>query len=140
MWTATNNTAFLSLTIHYVDDSWKLKAFLLDIIPMAIRHTGVNMTDAIMDVLREFDLTKKALALTTDNASSMIACSTIILEGLEEEFDNLDFTHYRCAAGVLNLAVTEGPKLISRSIEKLRLLIIFIKTSQPANESLKVIM
>ncbi|CAJ0753236.1 18507_t:CDS:1, partial [Entrophospora sp. SA101] len=34
MWTASNNKAFLSLTIHYVDDNWKLNSFLLDIIPM----------------------------------------------------------------------------------------------------------
>ena len=33
MWTASNSDAFLSLTIHYVDNNWEFKNFLLDIIP-----------------------------------------------------------------------------------------------------------
>jgi hypothetical protein len=72
MWTASNNDAFLSLTIHFIDNNWVLKNFLLDIIPFSIRHTGVNIATAIMDVLQEFDLAERTLALTTDNASSMI--------------------------------------------------------------------
>ncbi|CAG8653042.1 24909_t:CDS:2, partial [Cetraspora pellucida] len=32
MWIALNSAAFLSLTIHFVDSSWKLNSFLLDII------------------------------------------------------------------------------------------------------------
>ncbi|CAI2196506.1 16980_t:CDS:1, partial [Funneliformis geosporum] len=54
MWTASNGHAFLSLTIHYIDSDWQLKNFLLDIIPFSIRHTGINMADAIMNVLYEY--------------------------------------------------------------------------------------
>ena len=50
IWTASNNTTFLSITIHYVDDSWKLKTFLLDIIPMTVHHNGINITDAIIEI------------------------------------------------------------------------------------------
>jgi hypothetical protein len=94
MWTASNSSSFLSLTIHYVDSSWKLKNFLLDIIPIEVRHSGYNMANAIIEVLRQFGLAEKTLALTTDNASSMISCGEFILEELEEEFQNLDFAHY----------------------------------------------
>src|SRR3989337_2129383 len=139
MWTASNNKAFLSLTIHYVDALWRLKTFLLDIIPMTVRHTGVNMADAIMVVFYDFDLAEKALALTTDNASSMVVCGELISEELEEEFRNLDFSHYRCAAHILNLAVNKGIELVNESIEKVRSLMSYIKTSQPVNESLKIL-
>src|SRR6266542_5295138 len=54
MWTASNSSSFLSLTIHYVDSSWKLKNFLLDIIPIEVQHNGYNMTNAIMEVLCKF--------------------------------------------------------------------------------------
>ena len=131
--------AFLSLTIHYVNTSWKLKTFLLDIIPMTVRHTGVNMADAIMVVLCEFDLADKTLALTTDNTSSMVVCGEFISEELEEEFDNLDFSHYRCAAHILNLAVKKGIELVNESIEKICSLMSYIKNSQPVNDSLKVL-
>src|SRR4051794_20399864 len=70
MWTASNRIVFLSLTIHYIDTSWELKSFLLDIIPMSVCHSETNIADAIIAVLYEFNLVKKTLALTTNNASS----------------------------------------------------------------------
>ncbi len=139
MWTASNGTAFLSLTIHYIDASWELKSFLLDIIPMSVRHSGANIADAIMAVLYEFDLVEKTLALTTDNASSMLACGTIMAAELEREFDNLNFAHYRCAAHVLNLAVGQGIRLIDGSVGKVRALMTYIKSSHPLNEALKAL-
>ena len=66
MWTATNGIAFLSLTMHYIDGSWELKNFLLDVILMSVCHTGENMADAIMAIFCEFDLAEKILALTTN--------------------------------------------------------------------------
>ena len=139
MWTATNGIAFLSLTMHYIDVSWELKNFLLDVIPMSVRHTGKNMADTIMAVLCEFDLAEKILALTTDNASSMLSCYTFMAARLETEFENRNFAHYRCAAHVLNLAVTQGIKLIDMSVEKERTLMAYIKSSHPVNEDLKAL-
>ena len=95
------------------------------------------MANAIMEVLRQFGLAEKTLALTTDNASSMIACGEFILGKLEEEFQNLDFAHYRCAAHVLNLAVNKGLSVISESVRKVRSLMSYIKNSQPVRDSLK---
>jgi len=139
MWTASNSDAFLSLTIHYVDNNWEFKNFLLDIIPFSVRHTGVNMGDAIMNVLYEYGLAGKALALTTDNASSMVVCGNYLADELEFEFDNLTFAHYRCAAHVLNLAVTKGIELVDESVVKVRKLMHFIKTSSPVNNALKAL-
>jgi hypothetical protein len=44
------------------------------------------MTDAITETLREFGLAEKTLILI-------------------DEFQSLDFGHYRCASHILNLAV-----------------------------------
>lgn len=94
---------------------------------MSVRHTEINIVDAIMAVLCEFSLSEKALAITTDNASSMISCSAFISEELEKEFDNLYFSHYRCVAHILNLAVTKRLEVVNESVEKVRSLMIFIK-------------
>ncbi|CAG8448819.1 11865_t:CDS:1, partial [Scutellospora calospora] len=56
----------------------KLESFLLDIILIEVCNTGSNMANSIMNALRKFNLAKKTLALTTDNAKSMIVCSKII--------------------------------------------------------------
>ena len=139
MWTASNNDAFLSLTIHFVDNNWVLKNFLLDIIPFSIRHTGINMATAIMNVLQEFDLAEKTLALMTDNASSMIGCANYMAEELELDFNNFTFAHYRCAAHVLNLAVNQGMEFIDESILKVRSLMSYLRASSTTNAELKVL-
>ena len=97
------------------------------------------MANAIMEVLRKFDLAEKTLALTTDNASSMISCGKFIVEELEKEFQNLDFAHYWCVAHILNLAVNKGLNLISESIKKVRSLMSYIKSSQPVCDLLKML-
>ncbi|GES76567.1 zinc finger BED domain-containing protein RICESLEEPER 2-like [Rhizophagus clarus] len=60
MWTSTiSSEAYLGLTIHYIDQNWVLRRFLLDIIPFKVRHTGINMAAAITNVLNEFNLAEK---------------------------------------------------------------------------------
>jgi len=130
MWTSTcNNDAFLGLTIHYVDNNWNLRNFLLDIISFTIRHTGINIANAIKSVLTEFHLLEKTLALTTDNESAMIVCGRIIAEELTQELDNQAFQHYRCSAHILNLAAQQGIKIIDGEVVKIRELMKKIKYS-----------
>ncbi|CAG8778736.1 1298_t:CDS:2, partial [Cetraspora pellucida] len=87
--------------------------------------------------LDEFNLTAKALVLTTDNASLMISCGALITAELEKEFNNLNFAHYRCFAHILNLVVIKGIELVDPSIEKIRSLMSYIKSSQPISDDLK---
>ena len=115
-----NREAYLGLTIHYIDSDWNLCSFLLDIIPFAIRHTGVNIAREIMRVLEEFNISNKIIALTTDNDSAMIACGKEIADALDNEISSLNFSHYHCAAHVLNLGVKNGLKTVDNSIIKAR--------------------
>jgi len=115
MWTSINNSAFLSLTIHYTDTNWKLKSFLLDIIPIliSVRHTGLNMTEALINIINEYNL-----GLTINNVASMIVCERIIKDELKKIFNNIRFSHYQCVAHILNLAVQEGFQLIDEAVQK----------------------
>ncbi|CAG8846760.1 39806_t:CDS:2, partial [Gigaspora margarita] len=61
--------------------------------------------------------TEKSLALTTDNASLMVLCGTLLKEKLQE-LNNNAFSHYQYAAHVLNLAVCRGIDLINKSVIK----------------------
>ncbi|GES86439.1 zinc finger BED domain-containing protein RICESLEEPER 2-like [Rhizophagus clarus] len=130
MWTSTcNNDAFLGLTIHYIDNNWNLKNFLLDIISFTTRHTGNNIANAIKSVLTEFNLLEKTLALTTDNESAMVVCGRIIAEELTRELNDQSFRHYRCSAHILNLAAQQGIKIIDDEVVKIRELMKKIKHS-----------
>ncbi|GES92534.1 zinc finger BED domain-containing protein RICESLEEPER 2-like [Rhizophagus clarus] len=130
MWTSTcNNDAFLGLTIHYIDNNWNLKNFLLDIISFTTRHTGNNIANAIKSVLTEFNLLEKTLALTTDNESAMVVCGRIIAEELTRELNDQSFRHYRYSAHILNLAAQQGIKIIDDEVVKIRELMKKIKHS-----------
>src|SRR5260364_220251 len=103
MWTSQNFEAFLGITIYYVDKNWKMRQFLLDIILFTSKHTGVNMADAINELIFEFNIQDKVLALMTDNESAMIVCGRLIAQELQNEFDNIGFSHYCYVAHILNL-------------------------------------
>src|SRR5271170_1963277 len=82
-----------------------------------------------MCVLEEFNISKKIIALITDNESAILVCRKEIALALNDEFSLLTFSHYRCAAHVLNLGVQKKLKLISNSISKIHNLISKIKNS-----------
>ena len=110
----------MGLTVHYVDSDWNLCNFLLDIVPFAIRHTGVNIAQEIIRVLEEFNISTKIIALTTDNDSAMLVCGREIADAFDDEISLMNFSHYRCAAHVLNLGVKKGLEAVNSSIAKAR--------------------
>jgi len=124
-----SSEAYLGLTIHYINQNWTFQHFLLDIIPFKNCHTGVNMSTAISNVLCEFNLADRALALTTDNESAMVVCGRKLAEEFEQDLKNLSFRHYRCSAHILNLAVKQGMEVIDQEILAVRKLMSKIKNS-----------
>src|SRR3954465_3212081 len=105
MWTSGNNHAFLGITIHWIDDNWQMRKFLLDIIPFHESHSSANISETLLNLLIKYNLTTKVLALTTDNDSTMIVCGNKMCNELSTKFNNSLFSHYRCGAHILNLAV-----------------------------------
>src|ERR1700722_2081232 len=139
MWTSSiNQDSFLSLTIHYVNSDWKLCNFLLDIIPFNISHSGINIASEIMRVLQEFNISNKVIALTTDNALVMLVCGKEIASAIEDKFSSMIFSHYRCAAYVLNLGVKQELNLVNNAIIKVRNLAKKIKKSTRICNALKL--
>ena len=65
----------------------------------------MNIAQKIMRVLNEFNIFDKVITLTTDNESAMLVCERNIMIALDSEFSSMSFSHYRCAAHVLNLGV-----------------------------------
>jgi len=138
-WTACTNQAYISITLHWIDKNWDMKHILLDFIPICERHTGIVFAENIFNTLKEYNIEKKILAVTTDNAANMITFGQQLKIKLENECNNVEFMHFRCAAHILNLAVQEGIKLISELIEKARKFASKIRNSLSLFEELKKI-
>ena len=67
----------------------------------------------MFNIIKEYNLGRKILAVTTDNAANIVSFGHYFAEMLVNEFDNTEFVHNRCAAHILNLAVVT-PGLDSR--------------------------
>ncbi|CAG8442869.1 5380_t:CDS:2, partial [Scutellospora calospora] len=103
--------------------------FLLDIIPFNESHTGANIAKTLMTLLKEYNLTTKIISLTTDNHTVMVACTCQLSSELAN-FGNFLFSHQRCEAHILNLAVQYSLQVHSEVIEKVR---IFMKKVKKSN-------
>ena len=105
-----------SLSRTYLDSNWNLCNFLLDIIPFKIRHSGVNIAQEIIRVLEEFNIANKIIALTTDNDFAMLVCGRELASTFDNKFSSMGFSHYHCAAHILNIGIKKGLKIIGSSI------------------------
>jgi hypothetical protein len=104
----------------------------LDIFKFKGSHTGQSIADGIYNVLVEFGLETKTIAMTTDNGSNMVLGANILKSKLVNTF-----THYRCVAHVLNLVVTAGLDIIKIPIKNLRKLVKIIRKSTKILEELE---
>jgi len=120
VWTACNQTAFLGVTAHWINSNWEMKLILLDIQQLSDVHTGEVIANAIVNILREFNIGSRLLALTTDNGSNMVSMGRKLGEMCAQEFENDGVTHVRCVAHVLNLAAKAGLAQISTEVKKAR--------------------
>ncbi|GBC28973.2 zinc finger BED domain-containing protein 1-like [Rhizophagus irregularis DAOM 181602=DAOM 197198] len=119
IWTSEiSKDCYLGVTMHYINNNWELKNLLLDLIPVNGSHTAGLITSKLLQILEEFSISNNILALTTDNGSNMIACGNQLATELDQEFNNMAFTHYRCAAHIINLAVKAGMSHVGNEIKK----------------------
>lgn len=51
-WTSGNMTAYIAVTVHWIDDQWKLCSGLLSFEELAGSHTGANMATHLAQVFK----------------------------------------------------------------------------------------
>lgn len=55
-WTSQSQHAFLGISIHFINKDWQMEAFLLDLVDLRRRHTGVYLFRCLIKVLRSFGI------------------------------------------------------------------------------------
>jgi predicted DNA-binding ribbon-helix-helix protein len=73
IWTSVAHDRYITITCHYITNHWELKARILATRIMKEQHTVSNIADVIRVVCQEFQL-GSVVAITTDNASTMVSC------------------------------------------------------------------
>ena len=67
IWTSSANDAYLSATAHFITDDWDMRSVILDISPFPVQHTGMNIADALQEILKSYSIaSSKFLASVHD--------------------------------------------------------------------------
>ena len=73
-WTSPNKLAFMSTTLHYIDQNWKLCKFTVGFQYLGGEaHSASYLGNKLSQLIREFGITNRVLAVVSDNASVNIA-------------------------------------------------------------------
>ena len=125
IWACRSKTDFLTVTVHFLEHHWGLQQKLIGFKPLYEKHSAETIYFTILEVLQEYLLTDRVVALTLDNT----AANTVTISLFEMKLDPLGegkFYHQRCACHIINLIVKAGLDAIHSKMEKVRRAIGFI--------------
>jgi hypothetical protein len=94
----------------------------------SIPHSGEKIKNSIIDVLKDYGIEDRIIAITTDNATNNIKGIELLNEYFEKEF-NSNICHFPCFGHVLNLSINNGIKQISKILNNLRIIASKLKNS-----------
>ncbi|CAH9100269.1 unnamed protein product [Cuscuta europaea] len=129
-WTSGQNLSYMCLTVHFIDDEWKLHKRILNFCPIA-GHSGELIGKAVEKCLIEWEI-KKVMTITVDNASSNDLAVKYLRGRLNHWGGSVldgQYLHMRCATHILNLIVKDGLKDLDASIAKIRAAVRYVRSS-----------
>ncbi|KAI4817482.1 hypothetical protein KUCAC02_010879 [Chaenocephalus aceratus] len=94
LWTSCTMDPYITITAHYITDTWEIKSRVLRTTIMPERHTAVNIAQRLKETIEEWDLV--VFCTIHDNASSM---------NLAMEFCEQFPHHLGCAGHTIQLAI-----------------------------------
>ncbi|KAJ8958368.1 hypothetical protein NQ314_006429 [Rhamnusium bicolor] len=70
-WTSGNNDSFIGITIHFVDDDFKLQTMLLKCAVFNKSHISANLSDELNTISEEWGVNRKVVLAVSDNAANI---------------------------------------------------------------------
>ncbi|KAH1004138.1 hypothetical protein HUJ04_003937 [Dendroctonus ponderosae] len=128
-WTSRTNDCFYSVTAHYIveeSNNTFLSSDLLGCISYTKNHTAENIADKLREVIEEWKLTNKIVAVVSDNEANMKAAVRIG-----------GWNHWGCFAHSLNSVAQSGLSEIKEVVEKIKNIVGYFKSSSQALSQLQ---
>ncbi|XVF18464.1 hypothetical protein REPUB_Repub11eG0023600 [Reevesia pubescens] len=133
MWSSPENSNYLCLTAHYIDDDWKLQKKILNFVTLDSSHTEDMLSEVIIKCLMDWDIESKLFAMTFDDCSTNDDIILRIKEQISENrprLSNGQLLDVRSAAHVLNSIVQDAIEALQVVIQKIRGSVRYVKSSQ----------
>lgn len=119
-WTAPNFQSYYGITIHFIDNNWKFQSLTLDFVPSNGKHSGKDIANFFLSIIKDYGIQKKVQGITLDNAAAnttFIQELSVLMNNEHIVFD-IEDQHFRCFAHIINLAVQDVLKLINVDIKQ----------------------
>ncbi|KAK9233722.1 ribonuclease H-like domain-containing protein [Lipomyces kononenkoae] len=113
VWTSKANLPYANVTVHYVDDEWKLRDHLLSFTYFPYPHTAQRHQDLVINTIQNFGLEAKVLACVI----------------LERDYKNSAFHPSRCAVHTMQLPLKKVFQECSKQLTAARDLVVLAKNS-----------
>lgn len=134
IWSSRANDGYISVTVHFVKD-WTVKNVCIAVRGFQESHSGDNIRQIILGILREFSLdASKMVAITTDRGANMVAAicnppSSSSQKNGEEPERFPEGCHVPCFTHMLNTGVQrafEQATYFKSAFEELKSLVIML--------------
>ena len=99
IWTSRISQSYMTVTCHFIDNSWQPKSYVLETFHLSVSHTAENIASELIRIANEWSISEKVVALVTDNASNAVAAARLT-----------GWKHILCFAHTLNLIVNPAEK------------------------------
>ncbi|KAK7909747.1 hypothetical protein WMY93_014431 [Mugilogobius chulae] len=83
-WTSRATESYMTFTVHFINEDWEMKSYVLQTRAMHETHTGANIADVLKAAVDEWSLDPKKPVFVTDNASNM--CVAVDLAGYKHKY------------------------------------------------------
>ena len=74
----------MCVTIHWIDDNWRMQKRIICFFNVKGRHTGAKLSESFTEVMVKWYIENRLFALTLDNASSNEVAVNDIISDLKE--------------------------------------------------------
>ena len=121
-WTSSEQIVFMGVKGFWIDGNWTLSKVLLEVCRISYPHGVQEIYNALLGVLKAFNIEKHILACTLDCSRDTSQPTVNACIALKEELDSgkMMFGHVPCAAHALNLIIEDGLKTIRPALMKIR--------------------
>ena len=126
-WTSRITIPYLTITAHFIDETYNLKSKVLLNKVLDSQHTGENISVALNSALEPWQIREKVSVITTDNASNM---------GKAIEISDIKLK-IGCFAHTLDLAAKKAVEIAKPISEKMKPIISFLHRSHMGAKVLK---
>ena len=104
--------------------NWNMNKNIIAFRPLDYPHTSENIYNYIINVFKEYDITKKIMSITFDNASANTSAINIFKDQLHSILNERLF-HDRYVCHIINLIIQDGLSKINDDMVKIRETIVY---------------